>query len=633
MKNRLLLYISIPAAVLVVIFYFLSFPSFNKIKSTTEKKLQNLNQEATVDLDSIHQHLHHSSKNDFVSYLAKNYANTFTEKGVAFFIYENDSLQFWTDNHPAVENYMLNVCLEKKIVKLKNGYYQVIRHSQNAYSSFQLYALVLIKNSFAYQNKYLRNSFNPYFSLPHHCDILENKSTLKNSFDILDNKNEFLFSIEVKQEHRNEVYSFLSFTMICISLFLLLYFFKKNIQPEQSAIQFLKWALLLALASAILYLYLFKANGLYLYIYSVNELDAFVAPIFIICLLTLVLWALSAYRSFASNLNSKKDNLWLFSFYTILLYAAGYCINFFLRNTFSHPYLSADLADIFFYPSIYVYLSYVCVFMIFLCFSLLSEIAVKLFTFSKTTLKKYVGLFLLLSVINACLHHMNSQYDVLTAIWPGVFFILIVVAKQKITTNKFLYGILVCLIISFFGAYLTINLKNRTDYKQRLELAQDLVNPKDEVVENLFTGITKNLLIDNELQKNIAKKDKNTLNPEQYILRKYFMGYWERYHISVCLFDSICNPLVPQAIHIYNNNTYFDEMITSKLKPTDCGGLYFNYLLKDKTYYLYKQSLPFAHKPYQLYVIVESKNTPDHRGFPDLLLNQSSTNINTEYSY
>src|SRR6185312_8013485 len=161
MKNRLLLYISIPAAVLVVIFYFLSFPSFNKIKSTTEKKLQNLNQEATVDLDSIHQHLHHSSKNDFVSYLAKNYANTFTEKGVAFFIYENDSLQFWTDNHPAVENYMLNVCLEKKIVKLKNGYYQVIRHSQNAYSSFQLYALVLIKNSFAYQNKYLRNSFNP----------------------------------------------------------------------------------------------------------------------------------------------------------------------------------------------------------------------------------------------------------------------------------------------------------------------------------------------------------------------------------------------------------------------------------------------------------------------------------------
>ncbi|HKC67303.1 MAG TPA: hypothetical protein VKG26_03685, partial [Bacteroidia bacterium] len=588
MKNKLLLYISLPAAVSAVVFYFLSFPSFEAIRTATEKKLQKLDQEAVSDLDSIHKHLHHSSKNDFVNYLAKNYTNTFTEKGIAFFIYENDSLQFWTDNHPAVENYMLNVCLEKKIVKLKNGYYQVIRHSQNAYSPFQLYALILVKNSFAYQNKYLRNSFNPYFGLPHHCDILENKSTLKNSFDITDNKNDFLFSVEVKKEHRNEAYSLLSFITLCTSLFFLLYFFKKKLQPQQSVIQFLKWISLLALATAILYLYLFKCDGLYLFIYSVSELDAFVAPVFIICLLTFTLWVLSVCRNLATNLNLKKDNLWLFAFYTILLYAGGYGINFFLRNTFSHPYLSADLADVFFYPSVYVYLSYVCVFMVFLCFSLLSELAAKLFPFSKSALKRYIALFLLLGIINACLHHLNSQYDVLTAIWPGIFFILIIVAKEKITTNKFLYGILVCLIISFFGAYLTINLKNRTDYKQRLELAQDLVNPKDEVVENLFTGITKNVITDNELQKTIIKKDKSTLNPEQYILRKYFMGYWERYHISVCLFDSVCNPLVPQATHIYNNNTYFDEMITSKLQATESEGLYFNYLLKDKTYYLYK---------------------------------------------
>ena len=633
MRNKLPLYISLPAVVLTVLFYFLSFSSLTTIKNSTEIKLKTLEQEALVDLDSIHKQLHHSSKNDFVNYLAKNYTNTFTKKGIAFFIYENDSLQFWTDNHPAVENYMLNVCLEKKIVKLKNGYYEVIRHSQNAYSSFQLYALVLIKNSFAYQNKYLRNSFNPYFDLPHHCDILENKSRLTNSFDVLDGKNEFLFSVEVKKEHRNEIYSFLSFALLCVSVFLLLYFFKKQIQPEQSAFQFLKWILLIALAMAVFYLYLFKANGLYLYIYSINEVDAFVSPVFTICLLALILWVLSVYRSLAAKEDFGKNNLWKFSIYLVLLYVAGYCINVFLAKTFSHPYLSADLADVFFYPSVYVYLSYVCVFVVFFCFSLLAEITLKLFLFSKQLLKKYISLFLVISTLNVCLHHINAQYDVLTAIWPGLFFLLILISKQNITTNKFLYGILVCLIISFFGAYLTIDLKSRTDYKQRLEMAQDLVNPKDEVVENLFSGITNSLLSDQVLQNTITKKDKNALNPEQYILRKYFMGYWERYHISVCLFDSVCNPLVPQATHLYNNNTYFDEMIASKLKSTDCGGLYFNYVLKDKTYYLYKQSLPFAHKPYQLYVVVESKNAPDHRGFPDLLLNQSSTTLNTEYSY
>ena len=633
MRNKLLLYISLPAVVLAVLFYFLSFPSFNSIKDSTEQNLHALEKEAAVDLDSIHKNLHHYPKNDFVNYLAKNYADLFKKKGIAFFIYENDSLQFWTDNHPAVENYMLNVCLEKKIVKLKNGYYEVIRHSQNAYSPFQLYALVLIKNSYAYQNKYLRNSFNPYFNLPHNCDILEGKSRLANSFDILDSKHEFLFSVEVKNEHRNEIYSFLSFAMLCTSILLLLYFLKKHIQPEQSVPQYLKWILLVALSCIVFYLYLFKANGLYLYIYSIDELEAFVSPVFIICLLGLIIWVLWVFRALSDNISFKRDNLIRFSIYISILYFAGYCINLFLAKTFNHPYLSADLADVFFYPSVYVYLSYVCVFMVFFYFSLLAEISLKLFLFSKELLKRYVSLFLLISTINICLHHFNAQYDVLTAIWPGLFFILILISKRNITTNKFLYGILVCLIISFFGAYLTIDLKSRTDYKQRFEIAQDLVNPNDEVVENLFSGISNSVITDQVLQNTITKKDKNSLNPEQYILRKYFMGYWERYHISVCLFDSLCNPLVPQATHIYNNNTYFDEMIASKLKPTDCKGLYFNYILKDKTYYLYKQSLPFAHKPYQLYVVVESKNVPDHRGFPDLLLNQSSVNINTEYSY
>ena len=113
MKNKSLLHISILAAVFATLFYFLSFPSLITIQHSTESKLYELEQEASIDLDSIHKQLHHSTATNFVNYLAKNYANTFTKKGIAYFIYENDSLQFWTDNHPAVENYMLNICLEK----------------------------------------------------------------------------------------------------------------------------------------------------------------------------------------------------------------------------------------------------------------------------------------------------------------------------------------------------------------------------------------------------------------------------------------------------------------------------------------------------------------------------------------
>jgi two-component system nitrogen regulation sensor histidine kinase NtrY len=634
MKNKLLLYLSLPVAILAIVFYFLSFPSGGSIKKNTEKRLYELEQEANVQLDSIYSHLHYSSKKDFTTYLINTYQNKFIEKGLSFFIYENDSLQFWTDNHPAVENYMLNICLEKKIVKLKNGYYEVIKHSENKYSSFQLYALILIKNGFAYQNKYLKNSFNRYLDLPHHSDIQESKIENKNTFEVSNKEKQFLFSVELKEENRNEVYSCLSFLMLCLYIFLVLSFLKEKITPEQSIKQFLKWLIIIVLAAIVFYLYLFKANGLYIFISTIDEFDAFIVPIFITCLLILLLWVLLVCRKLVHSSGLGKTTIVKFSLYTVLLYGTGNSINLFLKKTFSHPYLSADLADIFFNPAIYIYLSYLCVFLLFFCFSILCELFFNSFSIKNTEIKKYILVFMALSIINVCSHHINSQYDILTAIWPGLFFLLIFISKKTIINNQFLYGILTCFIISFFGAYLTIDLKNTIDYKQRLELAEDLIDPKDEVAENLFAGITTNLLHDPELQKIILKKNKNTSNPEQYILRKYFMGYWERYHISVCLFDSMCNPLVPQATHIYNNNTYFDELISSKLIPTDSlKGLYFNASLKDKTYYLYRQSLAFTHKPYQLYVVVESKKTPDHRGFPDLLLNQSAQNINTEYSY
>ena len=86
MQKKLPLYISLLTAVLAIVFYFLSFPSANSIKKETEKHLHKLEQKANTQLDSIYQHFHHSSKKNFVEYLAKEYATTFNERGIAYFI-------------------------------------------------------------------------------------------------------------------------------------------------------------------------------------------------------------------------------------------------------------------------------------------------------------------------------------------------------------------------------------------------------------------------------------------------------------------------------------------------------------------------------------------------------------------
>ena len=181
-------------------------------------------------------------------------------------------------------------------------------------------------------------------------------------------------------------------------------------------------------------------------------------------------------------------------------------------------------------------------------------------------------------------------------------------------------------------AYLSIDQKNNSDYTQRIAIIDDLADPQDDIAEHLFQSVESKILKDKELTHLSFKKDKTIVDIEQYVLRKYFTGYWEKYHVSICLFDSLCNPLVQHAQGLYNNNTYFDELISSKLQPTTCPDLYFNEQLKDKTFYLYKTPLKSSSKRLQLYIVIESKKTRTYRSFPDLLLIHSSHTANTEYS-
>ncbi|MHB8261821.1 MAG: sensor histidine kinase [Bacteroidia bacterium] len=639
MKNKLSLYVSSIMAILAIIFYFLSFPSIDSIKKQTEKNLHELEQEANLQLDSIHQHLHHSSKKTFVDYLAKNHSSAFFEKGIAFFIYENDSLQFWTDNHPALENYMLNICLEKRLVKLRNGYYEVIRHPKNAFSPFQLYALVLIKNNFSYENKYLKNEFNKELHIPDAVIFNENDQDKNHSTLITNFQGIPIFSLDVQGQSRNSLPSLFSMLSLCVSIFSILFFYKRRMIKNQSLSSLFKWIGYVLFAILFLWVCIFKLKVLYIPLSFSYDIQNFYNLIFIFLTALLSAWVFKLLSEESFLLIKSRNNLFSFSVFIVFVYLSGYGLNVFLRTIFDKSYLSSDLADVIFSSSLEIYLSYACVFLVLFCFVIFYEVAIKQLNIAYQ--KNKIIVFSTITIATILLHHWLGQYDTLTAAWPGLLLLLIVISKTLCANNRFLYGTLICLFISFFVAYLSIDQKNKSDYAQRLDIAEDLADPKDEIAEHLFQLMEPKIVKDKELTHTVFKKDKTPIDIEQHLLKNYFTGYWEKYHISVCLFDSLCFPLVQHAQNLYNNNTYFDELISSKLQLTNCPNLYFNEQLKDKTFYLFKTSLPSSlppssklyHKPYQLYVVIESKKTHTYRSFPDLLLIHSSHPVNTEYSY
>ena len=153
---------------------------------------------------------------------------------------------------------MLNVCLEKRLVKLKNGYYEVIRHPKNAYSPFQLYALILIKNNFLYENKYLKNEFNKKLSVPDGVLINDNERSC--SVQISNYQELSVFGIDMQEGVRYLFISLLSFLCLCISVFSILFFLKNRFIQRQSLI----WIAFVLFAIALLCYLTFQLNVLYI---------------------------------------------------------------------------------------------------------------------------------------------------------------------------------------------------------------------------------------------------------------------------------------------------------------------------------------------------------------------------------
>ena len=624
-KSLLLGIVSLLTGIIFLYFSLLDPASENKRAS---KNLQDLERKAKINLDSISFQFNHTTREGFVQYLAQRYSDFYNQNGISFFIYENDSLQYWSESRVAVENYMLNVCLESRLVKLKNGYYDVVRHVGNAYSKIQLYALILIKSNYPYQNLFLKNEYNAALGLSDSTRFIEGNA-VEEGRPVIGNNGQKVFSIIPGSTLRNPEYSQLSFLFFLIFTFYVLFFLLrfKRVQGWKRvaiifatliAINLISWWWIVQMGS--------PSFGSFYYA-SAGDLSVLIYLIY--GGLTLLFFLMSL-RSFFRSRGEPASSFVAAVFGVFFIFCAGIAINYCLGKLFRQAYLSYNLSEALFSSTLPVYLCYGAVLIFMGCIFLLIECT--LAVWRRPSLLHF-GIVITGMIISILLHHLLGYFDVLTTIWPGLFLLLVYFSMRLCGGNRFLYGILICLVISLLEAYLTIDRKNIVDADLRTDMAKNLASPRDEIAENLFGRIQKEINHDPALTKMMAARERNALEDEQYILRKYFGGYWERYHISICLFDSTCIPVIPHIQQYYNNNTWFDELILNKLKATHCKGLFFDQQLKDGTFYLYKAEVFSVGKPYKLYVVIESKKQPDYQGFPELLLNLSQPLTHVDFSY
>lgn len=613
-------------------------------KDTTEK---------TLTLNDFETTLHQKEKrlNDEMLLLAKvaetqnyealfsnynaAYKNLLNEEGLALLIYENDTLKFWSDNSIAVENWIREVCLDTRIVKLKNGWFEVMRPHTNANTTKTIVGLVLIKNEYPYQNNYLNNEFQKDFTLPAETKLYTDP--VKDAIDVRNMNDNYLFSLMLNPANNKVSGStYLSILLSFMGIIMLLIFLQKaslvlenKIGKRLSVITYISTVVLLRYVSIKLAIpHSFYSIELFSPTIFADANSIWLTSLGDLLINALLLFHLTFYAYDSFNAERFIDGI---KRKTILIF--GLSLGFFwfswiinellvglIKNS-NIPFTINNLFSLNWYSLVALVIVSLLLFVYFLFTHKFVQM-IKRITVNAQTPVIILGLA---AAIHIAISHLLGILDLIVILWPLFLILILFLFKQK----QFTFSIVVFLVF-LFSIYTVHVFIKHSDIKevesQKIE-AEKLAAEQDPVAEMLFSDIEKKIVKDSVLSSYISGTEKQLSEFEKRIQQQYFSGFWDKYDVKIALFDSMCVPTIKSPIPHFDNNLYFDELINNKGVKTLNENLFFinntsgkiNYIAKINMWRSLKQNTKFG----TLYLELDAKFNSDEIGFPELLLDQN----------
>lgn len=164
-----------------VYFFDNNNPDYKKFKTS----LNNKEKVAEQILDEL---IAHQTTDNF-SY-NKKYNELNKQKGLSFYIIENNKLSYWTDRSISFSPSLSQFKKPNGIAKLKNGWHQYLIKESNRKKYL---ALILIKHNYTIKNKYLKNSFHKSFRISDEVELITAPN--KKGEAIQSKNGSFLFSL------------------------------------------------------------------------------------------------------------------------------------------------------------------------------------------------------------------------------------------------------------------------------------------------------------------------------------------------------------------------------------------------------------------------------------------------------
>jgi two-component system nitrogen regulation sensor histidine kinase NtrY len=571
-KIRILLFVLFASLLFTAIIVEKTYTPANNLAQTARVLENNLHVKENYVYNIINNKIFFDKlkRLSFNSLNAASVVNDYTvNKRIWILTYKNDQLFFWSGIKALPDpNKIKEGC---SFLKLANGYYEVIKKTQG---NFKAVFLIPVRNNYAFENKYLENSFSTEISDDRNIDIAD--FTDKNVYAIHDVNGTYLFSVKlIKGKVNNHFFYFEIFIWLVtiLTLFILIHNVVTYLANKKNHV----YLSLLVLA---VFIVLFRFINLhYGWPYFTQQLPLF-NPIFyassyvypslgdlcvnILAICWFVSFLYTQRNKLISKVPSKVSSYLIFiACLLVLIVISATLLNLFYGLVINSK-INFDVNNVL-NLTVFSLLGVLMLCFAFLTFFLLNEVILTIYTkLDIRPLQQAIMLIAVLIITTAIVTYLQG-FTLFYILWGILVFIrgyAYVYYDKKFSATSFLSIILICAVIAAIKLNYFESVKEQETRKvliQRLEIPDDLT------ADILFKKIEKKIIVDPFIAKYFISNDYDFLKIR--LQKLYFDRYLSKYNFKVHEFNEFNKPI--SADKSYSLENFKDLVVYSSFKVSD----------------------------------------------------------------
>ena len=560
----------------------------------------------------------------------------YKKEGIALYVYQNDSLCFWSDNQPSIELNAYTNETNVQLIKIRNGWFEYIKQKDTLNSNYSVIALITLKPEYDFENRYLNNNFSEWLQLPENTKLGSPVTYLNHAV-----KSKFgppLFEIYrteglYKSESINTTVCFL-YTIACLLFLATLFLGLRQIIKTELSFILAFGVLSFLIRSFMIYFKLpnaFYYGSLYdakLFGDASSFYFSYLGDILINCGLLFLVAALIYKTEIKAQVKNKLSVVVILLVFFACIVFFSFKIRLLTYSLVNNSTISYNINELFNF-SVYSLIGLLSVGLLIFAFYLFIEKIIILLLYLPKNYSKLIRIVVFIATL-ACVAIPIYNIYYLEYFWPAVLVLMsYFLRKFKATYNFINIGLIVLvatfIVSSLFSKYEQVNKKQTFE-----ALSLTLTDRQDVVAENEFSKISANIKSDAQIKNLLTLLPLSTEQIEQSLRQINFSGYFERYDIIMSLFKHDCTPVFIDLNPVYLNEDYFKQQIESNGFQTICDDLYFIDKVKKSVRYIAKIDIEDFNKnptkTFHLYLQLEPKLATNLGAFPDLLLDKSLEN-------